>query len=566
MFNISQLKIVKGESRDSNTYSFVGIKRNLETYELEFWLPLNFHNFPEDNPEEIQKFFFKLYKTLKVFTKTQEQNIYNSKNDRDGLLKASGGLKIFYQNSEEIICYGKIAMLESIIDACDEMAIASIIRKNINSNNIKFDKIDKYFDRAIYSQDDHSFYIENMQTERNLLSINSTSIIELFCFIYTEIKKELLEEKEISHEVKYLSQKFKETHLTSTSSIFGESFDHTIAILKQVLDDIHRKTSYKDGDFWLFFDAIEKFLYGEYYPNEETGEYWGINNFWAIWEDMCQTYSFAHELEYIAYADSQKYANIYGKINKQYSESIGNGRKVYLNKDLLKENIFYLEYQGKKRYIRPDTVTFFLNDQNDAKVLEKKLRALIDINDIPIEKIIIKNKSTRKVDYPYIKLTVKPNNKKDSIKWTIKLIDQLNRFTTKLNKGYSATFDQYNRKNYEECFRRVLSLYEKEESKNSKEIKIIDYKYHSVNQLNILNKKLSNDIKKQYIYELALRSWNSDKNPSYKHEFIIPIFYNESHELRIELEQPDTLKDSKINLIGFNFSVIQDFYIKYEIQ
>ncbi len=273
MFNLSSLKIVKGESRDSCSYSFVGIKRNIETNNLEFWLPLNFNDFPENDHKEIQKFFFKLYKTLKVFTKNQKQTIQTSKNDRDGLIKASGGLKISYQNSEEIICYGKIAMIESIIDACDEMAIASIIRKSVNSSDIKFDKINQYFDRAIYSQDDHSFYIENMRTERNLITINSTSVVELFCFIYTEIKKELSEENEISIEVNYLSSKFKETHLTSTSSIFGESFDHTIAILKQILDDIHRMTSYKDSDFWLFFDAIEKFLYGEYFPNDDTGEY-----------------------------------------------------------------------------------------------------------------------------------------------------------------------------------------------------------------------------------------------------------------------------------------------------
>lgn len=548
MFNLSNLKIVKGDARDSCSYSFVGIKRSSVTNDLEFWLPLNFHNFPENNHEEIQKFFFKLYKTLKVFTKNQKQTIHNSKNDRDGLLKASGGLKISYQNSEEIICYGKIAMLESIMDACDEMAIASIIRKSINSSDLKFDQISKYFDKAIYSQEDDSFYIENMQSERNLISINSTSVIELFCFIYSEIKKELSEENEISNEVNHLSLKFKETHLTSTSSIFGESFDHTIAILKQVLDDIHRMTSYKDSDFWLFFDAIEKFLYGEYFPNEDTGEYWGINNFWAIWEDMCQTYSFAHEHEYIAYADSQKYGN----------ESIGiYGRKVYLNKELLSENIFYLEYQSKKRYIRPDTVII-----NNSKLAHN-----FDDDDLKrLMRCTITQLSTNsKRNKEEIKITLTPTNDSESIGWTTKLIDQLNKFTKRKKYGYSATFDQFDKGDYKKALEKTIEIY-KLNNKVINNTRIVDYKYHSETEFDKIDEKLANDIKKQYVYELALKAWNNQKDMNYQHEFIIPFFDKKTHDLRIELEQPEVLKDSKISLVGFNFSIIQDFYIKHEIQ
>jgi|GEM_PF-999120 len=548
MFNLSNLKIVKGDARDSCSYSFVGIKRSSVTNDLEFWLPLNFHNFPENNHEEIHKFFFKLYKTLKVFTKNQKQTIHNSKNDRDGLLKASGGLKISYQNSEEIICYGKIAMLESIMDACDEMAIASIIRKSINSSDLKFDQISKYFDKAIYSQEDDSFYIENMQSERNLISINSTSVIELFCFIYSEIKKELSEENEISNEVNHLSLKFKETHLTSTSSIFGESFDHTIAILKQVLDDIHRMTSYKDSDFWLFFDAIEKFLYGEYFPNEDTGEYWGINNFWAIWEDMCQTYSFAHEHEYIAYADSQKYGN----------ESIGiYGRKVYLNKELLSENIFYLEYQSKKRYIRPDTVII-----NNSKLAHN-----FDDDDLKrLMRCTITQLSTNsKRNKEEIKITLTPTNDSESIGWTTKLIDQLNKFTKRKKYGYSATFDQFDKGDYKKALEKTIEIY-KLNNKVINNTRIVDYKYHSETEFDKIDGKLANDIKKQYVYELALKAWNNQKDMNYQHEFIIPFFDKKTHDLRIELEQPEVLKDSKISLVGFNFSIIQDFYIKHEIQ
>lgn len=556
MFNLNNLKVIKGESRDSTNYSFVGIKRNSETSDLEFWLPLNFNNFPENDPDEIQKFFFKLYKTLKIFTKTQEQTVYNSKNDRDGLLKASGGLKISYQDSAEIICYGKIAMLESIIEACDEMAIASIIRKNINSSDIKFERISKYLDRSIYSQDDHSFYIENMQSERNLIAINSTTLVELFCFIYTEIKKELSEENEISIEVNYLSLKFKETHLTSTSSIFGESFDHTIAILKQVLDDIHRMTSYKDGDFWLFFDAVENFLYGEYFPNDDTGEYWGINNFWAIWEDMCQTYSFVHELENIAYADyanKKKYKN-HHKIIENYIP-INYGKHIYLNKRLLQENIFYLEYQGKKRYIRPDCI-LFLEEEIDEIYYEKVIDQLTHITNLSLKS---------KKNHGNIRIKVEIDT--DDTKYIFsEFTKQLNRFSPRPKYGNLIIFDQFDKKDYLQARKNTIKYLNNNKKETKNFVKIIDYKYHSEVDFDKKIEKLISDIKKQYVYELALRAWNNEKDMNYQHELIIPFFDKESHDLRIKLEQPEVLKDSKISLVGFNFSIIQDFYIKHEIQ
>ena len=68
----------------------------------------------------------------------------------------------------------------------------------------------------------------------------------------------------------------------------------------------------------------------------------------------------------------------------------------------------------------------------------------------------------------------------------------------------------------------------------------------------------------QYRYDW--KAWKYETDIHYLHEFVIPFFDKENRELRIELEQPKVLKDSKINLVGFNFSIIQDFYIKHEIR
>ncbi|MBK8109931.1 MAG: hypothetical protein IPK46_06135 [Saprospiraceae bacterium] len=61
-----------------------------------------------------------------------------------------------------------------------------------------------------------------------------------------------------------------------------------MAILKDVLDEIDRTTPYKDADYWHFYDAVYKFLYGENEdPNDDEGNVWGMSNFAVLWEELC---------------------------------------------------------------------------------------------------------------------------------------------------------------------------------------------------------------------------------------------------------------------------------------
>ena len=68
MFNLAQLKIEK-LSDNPSTNSFVGIRRNDDTGELVFRLPLGFDAFPEDDFSEVKSLFFKMYRTFKKFEK-----------------------------------------------------------------------------------------------------------------------------------------------------------------------------------------------------------------------------------------------------------------------------------------------------------------------------------------------------------------------------------------------------------------------------------------------------------------------------------------------------------------
>lgn len=222
MFNIDKLDIIKGKYRDSQSYSFVGIKRNTDNKRLEFWLPINFENFPADDKENIRKFFFKIYKTLKIFTERNKKSSNYATKARDGTIQAYSGLKISYTDKEDVICYGKIAMLEAIISSFDEMTIASIIRKNVSYGEIKFDKIDRYLERAVYSYEDHSFYIDNMPSDKNVISMNTSTIVEMFCFIYAEIKKNYKKKKKLATKLFIYPQLLKK-NISQVLVLFLES-------------------------------------------------------------------------------------------------------------------------------------------------------------------------------------------------------------------------------------------------------------------------------------------------------------------------------------------------------
>ncbi len=537
MFNIDKLDIIKGKYRDSQSYSFVGIKRNTDNKRLEFWLPINFENFPADDKENIRKFFFKIYKTLKIFTERNKKSSNYATKDRDGTIQAYSGLKISYTDKEDVICYGKITMLEAIISSFDEMTIASIIRKSVSYGEIKFDKIDRHLERAVYSYEDHSFYIDNMPSDKNVISVNTSTIVEMFCFIYAEIKKELQEEKEISNEVIHLSSTFKEKYLTSTSTIFGESFENTIIILKQVLDDIHRTVSYKDKDFWLLFDAIEKFLYGEFFPNDNVGEFWGINNFWAIWEDMCHTYSFSQQsqlLDSIIYADTSRYGNYV----------LENKKKIYQNKEVLVKNIFFFEFQQEKRYLYPDMVRY----------IDPKKEAIYDFNNM------IKVNVYGQENSEYITVILEPTEHKSSEGFTKRFIEKLKKYSMIRKQNRKVRFEKVRKDIFFGEKQKALAMLEKQ---NVHGFVIIDYKYHSEFFYKNQSKKLKQDIVKQKVYELALKNWayiTGKQEVGFKHQFCIP-YYSTDKELFPEKEQPEILIKNKIELIYVNFILLQEFYI-----
>lgn len=214
MFDLSELKLVKGYERDDKSFSFVGIKKNIEENILEFWLPHGFDDFPDNSFEDVKKIFFLIYKILRVY----EIENKKKKNDRDGnLIKSNDGFTLENKYAEEeIILYSKLTLIDTILDTYDELAIFSIINIVNRTNDIDYSKIDKYMDKCVYLSND-LIYIDEMNLSKKIINYSAVDLIGMFCFVYYEIMKELDNNSFIKPEIKYLSLKFKEKYLSKDS-------------------------------------------------------------------------------------------------------------------------------------------------------------------------------------------------------------------------------------------------------------------------------------------------------------------------------------------------------------
>lgn len=362
MFNFKTLKLTKRCDSES-TNSFVGIRRN-ENGEVEFRLPHGFDDFPENDFEATKDLFFKMYRTFKKFERDNwRQNILDTRSaGKDQIQKEKDGYRFKNKEDNDVVLYSKIALIENLLDVYRDLALDQMERRIGADEKVDYSKIDRYLDRAIYLEND-VIYIDEMNLPRQTLRYESTTLIDLFCFIVSELQNELAED--IEPRVQELAHRFSEQHLSHEESLFNEeTFETTIRTLKGILDDIDKRTAYKDEDYWRLYDAIEMFLYGELDMEkpDELGTFWGISNFSSVWEDMCSTYHFSYYTEdrifegnmnIILYADT----NIIFNGKRVANSKSANYFPIYKNANF--SDPFFIKFRGKKRWIRPDFVTNF---------------------------------------------------------------------------------------------------------------------------------------------------------------------------------------------------------------
>ena len=341
MFNFKTLKLTKRCDSESKS-SFVGIHRNKKNGELEFRLPHGFDDFPENDFNATKDLFFKMYRTFKKFERDNwRPNILDFRaTEKDNVETEKNGYRFKDKEENDVVLYSKIALIENLLDVYRDLSLDVIERRIGREEKIDYSKIDRYLDKAIYLEND-VIYIDEMELPRQTLQYEAVTLIDLFCFIVCELQNEL--ENDIEPRVQELAHRFSEQHLNHEESLFNEeTFETTIFTLKNVLDDIHKYTAYKDEDYWRLFEAIELFLYGELDMEkpDENGIYWGINNFSSIWEDMCATWAFANFD--VLYADTNIIFN-------------GSRLKSGSQKNEFK-NPFFISFRDKKRWMRPDLI------------------------------------------------------------------------------------------------------------------------------------------------------------------------------------------------------------------
>ncbi len=350
MFNFKTLKLTKRCDSES-TNSFVGIRRGANN-ELEFRLPHGFDDFPENDFDATKNLFFKMYRTFQKFERDSTRDILDTRsNGKDQIQKEKDGYRFKNKEDNDVVLYSKIALIENLLDVYRDLALDQMERRIGADEKVDYSKIDRYLDRAIYLSKD-VIYIDEMDLPRQTLRYESTTLIDLFCFIVSELQNELAHD--IEPRVQELAHRFSEQHLSHEESLFNEeTFETTIRTLKGVLDDIDKRTAYKDEDYWRLYDAIETFLYGELDRDNphEDGTFWGISNFSSVWEDMCSTFFFYTDFKRIIYADTNIIFN---------GQRIANAKSagyfpIYKKEDFA--DPFFIEFRGKKRWMRPDLVS-----------------------------------------------------------------------------------------------------------------------------------------------------------------------------------------------------------------
>ncbi|AEE49797.1 hypothetical protein [Haliscomenobacter hydrossis] len=534
MFDLSKIRFIKNDDdHGRRNYSFVGIQRSRQNEDqLEFWLPLGFKDFDETNFEQVKGFFFKMYRTFKTYLQKKQASLNDEDItiDRDGIIEKESGFSFINENKEQSVFYGKLNSLEKILEGYDELRISSLEKKLVRSHELDYSKLHRYLHQAIYLDDD-VIYLDEMNIAKNIIIKGSPPILQLFCFIYVEIKAELGEIETVPTRAIELADEFKEEHLQLDSQLFDEkTFAETLETLKNRFDEIDQETIYKDDDYWHFFDAIEAFLYGERHQDNE-GIYWGFSSFYDIWEDMCKTYV-VNEVRF--------------KDRIVYFEDNGALVASEFYRDLLNPFEIRVNSLSSVRKLRPDLVL-----EPSAKNIESLFYSKEIIKDWqPARSVVFQDYHNLRNSYPKIYNAYK------------RLVQTEKHFYLREKKFFFMYEDDYRK------FREIVSQ-ELEELYTSSPYQVVDYKYMRVSDYEYFSpfhlneqgeNKVKDDIHKQLVYEWTLqKNWDVPTQS----EFWIPYYSNDVTVFGEVVPITNTyFNQSQIKVVQVNFKTLQEFYIK----
>src|SRR5690606_28273734 len=112
---------------------------------------------------------------------------------RDGALQGEDGFKV--EDKEEgdpAALYSKIPMLEAILEGYDELRIATVLYRQSRTERVDYAQIHRYLHAAVYL-DDHTAYVDEMVLPSPVLTFDEAALVQMFCFVYAEVKRMLAE-------------------------------------------------------------------------------------------------------------------------------------------------------------------------------------------------------------------------------------------------------------------------------------------------------------------------------------------------------------------------------------
>ena len=555
MFDFNKIKIVKGEELEGYG-SFVGIRRD-RGGNLAFSLPKGFDNF-EETYNNVKELFFRMYRTFKKF-----RHIYTNKLDnisdekpqsKDNLIINNDLSYRFVnkENNEEVILYSKIDAIDSIMDLCKELEIATLVREIGLTEDVDYSRIDYLIDKGIY-QKNNAIFVEFSLDKRNVIKDIPSDLSEMYCYIYKELAVELKVDLDVA--IADISASFSAKYLSYNQGLFNEnSFISTVLTLKDVLNKIHNLTPYKNNHYWLIYEAIEKFLYGELEANIDNNEegFWGINNFSQVWEDMCNYYMASkRENQNILYCDTLTPINKEGLIKKKFG-----GYWVYVNKDFY--NPFYIEFNDKKRWMRPDMVLenrekFLVNSETEKLYNESIHRHTKDSSFSHIYEEVrftLRDKYHSNTFFEFL------DRLRSNLFRQHKIISRQSRFLPK-NK-YSFSIKNIEKDKLSLMLDNFFQKGMKSKDSNQADIYIIDWKYLPLNFFDKKSEKSMLDINKQLVYEFCLSSQETYQEKKIRSQFGLP-FYTKSQDYPFFAAKETNI--SGIEIMYVDFYMIQEVYL-----
>ncbi|WP_339374436.1 hypothetical protein [Picosynechococcus sp. PCC 7002] len=270
----------------------MGIEANVGEYY--FCLPKGFQDHINylDTFYNKKRLFFLFYKVFERFReileiKGESSRIRNQTQDRDGVIDDDSDGAIQANEENSFVFYSKLNSFDSILQVYDEPKILSLAYRLSRTHDIDTSQIHKYLHQAVYLANDTA-YVDTMLLPSRCVKYEAADIVKMYCYIYSELQLEL--QGDISIEITALAENFRENHLSGSTSLFEEkACNQIVNQLKDILEEIHHHTPFKDPDYWDFYEAIENFLYGKF-DSSQDGKIWGINNFHSVWESICLDY------------------------------------------------------------------------------------------------------------------------------------------------------------------------------------------------------------------------------------------------------------------------------------